>query len=271
MRTVIIGDIHGCLDELERLLDALGPVQGERLIFLGDLVSRGPFSLGVLRRVRELVGALPGSRCLMGNHELRLVDRRAAGQPVPDWCQRLGPEDWAFMAGLPLLAPLPELGAIAVHAGIPPAWFDRFGELTAPAGTWRSATGERALLLRSCVAIRRVDEAGWPIDDSLDPGIGYHWSERYAGQAGFCFYGHDPALWPPEPRPAPHALGLDTGCVMGGRLSAALLATGEDPRGARIVSVPAARAYAEPSPRMLRLRAAGAEAAPPDSSSRRRD
>jgi hypothetical protein len=73
MTTIIIGDVHGCADELSELLGRVGPGAGDQVVFVGDLVARGPDSPGVLRLVREL-----GARAVRGNHEERLLAARAA-------------------------------------------------------------------------------------------------------------------------------------------------------------------------------------------------
>ena len=71
----LIGDVHGEIDALEALLSRLG-VRGTRsdrvLVFVGDLIDRGPDSPAVVRRVRELVGA-GAARCIAGNHELNAL------------------------------------------------------------------------------------------------------------------------------------------------------------------------------------------------------
>lgn len=79
VRVYAIGDIHGCLAELDALLRKIGEDaashQGEtHIVFVGDLVDRGPESAGVVRRLRE--GPLPGDRhsFLMGNHEEAMID-----------------------------------------------------------------------------------------------------------------------------------------------------------------------------------------------------
>ncbi len=69
---------------------------------------------------------------------------------------------------------------------------------------------------------------------------------RNDGREGFAFFGHDPQLAPPEPLRAPRALGIDTGCCFGGRLTAAIVPAGTPPAAATIVSVPARARYAEP-------------------------
>lgn len=68
MRTLIIGDVHGCIRELDLLLAKVGYTSNDRLIFVGDLINKGPSSLAVLQRVKEL-----GAEVTLGNHELALL------------------------------------------------------------------------------------------------------------------------------------------------------------------------------------------------------
>src|SRR5688500_18400568 len=72
-RTVIVGDVHGCREELDALLDKVGFATGDRLIFVGDLVARGPASLGVLDIARRT-----GAVIVRGNHEEKLLSWHAA-------------------------------------------------------------------------------------------------------------------------------------------------------------------------------------------------
>jgi serine/threonine protein phosphatase 1 len=70
MRCYVIGDIHGCLDELRRLVEGLSLASGDRLVFLGDYVDRGPNSKGVLNYILELQKREDLEIiCLKGNHE----------------------------------------------------------------------------------------------------------------------------------------------------------------------------------------------------------
>ena len=67
----LVGDLQGCCDPLERLLQTLDfSPSRDHVHFLGDLVNRGPDSLGVLRRLRDLGGS---ATCLLGNHDLHLL------------------------------------------------------------------------------------------------------------------------------------------------------------------------------------------------------
>ncbi len=83
MRTIVIGDIHGCVKALQGLIDAIAPVATDRLIFLGDYVDRGPDSKGVIELLLQLQ-----QRCqtifLLGNHEI-MFRGALAGLPVEPW------------------------------------------------------------------------------------------------------------------------------------------------------------------------------------------
>jgi serine/threonine protein phosphatase 1 len=68
-RRFVIGDVHGCVDELERLLDGVAPTADDSLCFLGDYVDRGPNPRGVIERLIRLQAEGPQCIFLKGNHE----------------------------------------------------------------------------------------------------------------------------------------------------------------------------------------------------------
>lgn len=227
-RGIFIGDVHGCADELQDLLDLVGPTTSDRLCFLGDLVARGPRSREVLAMVRAL-----GAGAVRGNHEARLLAARQArerGERGP----RLGPSheqllaeldaaDLTQLAALPLWLDFPEHGVRVVHAGVLP-------------GTPITAQEPEHLL-----HLRSIHPDGTP---SARLG-GRRWAALYAGPPHVVF-GHDALSGLQLER---HATGLDTGCVYGGALSALVLPPGAAPpadageRRALVVSVPARRTY----------------------------
>ncbi len=89
MRTIVIGDIHGCSFALDALLEKVKPEAGtDRLIFLGDLFDRGPDSFGVLERVKKLADSF-GKRffLLLGNHEDYLLQPQLTRQQKMIWEQ----------------------------------------------------------------------------------------------------------------------------------------------------------------------------------------
>ncbi len=248
-RTLVVGDIQGCADELQELLDAVGFVAGtDRLVCVGDLVNRGPQSLDVMRLVRRLDGEL-----VLGNHELYLLGvasglRQRVGDTLDDVfaADDLGDLlDWLVDRAEPLVL-LHDW--VAVHAGFPPHFClpddARVANETLRA-TWRSdaSLAERVASIRAdpivsfLTRVRYCDAAGGrPADDGADEPPGFlPWFE-YRLPGPRIAFGHWARLDPARAR-RDNLRFLDTGCVYGGRLTGWLVE--ED----RLVSVPARRAY----------------------------
>lgn len=228
VRTILIGDVHGCAAELNELLSKVGVVQGDRIVFVGDLVARGPDSRGVLRLVREL-----GARAVRGNHEERLLAARIATQRGEPWpkigkahtalATELDELEWQQLEALPLHLDLEEHALRVVHAGVDPA--RRFEDQD----PWM-VTHMRSLL-----------EDGTPSDRWGPP-----WGAVYRGPPHIVF-GHNAQR---VPQIHAHATGLDTACVYGGALTALVLDDKQavpdaDARRDALVSVPARAAYAD--------------------------
>ncbi|HEV3194220.1 MAG TPA: metallophosphoesterase, partial [Polyangiaceae bacterium] len=154
-RTVIVGDVHGCRSELEELLVTAKWAEGvDRLFLVGDLVARGPDSLGVLALVERLGGC-----AVRGNHEdklLRVRNRAGREGEHAQLASLLSPEDWHFLEQMPLWVDLSEHGLRVVHAGVVP-------------GQAIERTPPEALL-----TIRAIDASGrWSDDKEQRP----HWGE----------------------------------------------------------------------------------------------
>jgi bis(5'-nucleosyl)-tetraphosphatase (symmetrical) len=125
MATYAIGDVQGCYDELQRLLEEVGfQPRNDRLWFVGDLVNRGPKSLQVLRFVRELADR---AVVVLGNHDLHLVTQHEGFErprkddtfsDVLDAPDRKALVDW--LRQRPLMHA--EGGYAMVHAGLLPQW-----------------------------------------------------------------------------------------------------------------------------------------------------
>jgi hypothetical protein len=225
-RTIIVGDVHGCREELERLLDHVGLTSDDKLVMAGDLVVRGPDPAGVVDLVMRL-----GAPSVRGNHEDRLLRlRQSHGAPRVGTMTRataraLRGRHWEWLASLPLGLALPEHSVRVVHAGVVP-------------GVPYAHQPPRALMY-----MRTLDEHGEPREQREGPGRTL-WGACYGG-AEHVVFGHHAR---PEPQLHAHATGIDTGCVYGGRLTAMVLRPGETPpppeeRGDVLVSVPARRAY----------------------------
>ena len=85
MRTIAVGDIHGCSTALDALLAVVKPTADDRLVFLGDYVDRGPDTKGVLDRVIGLTRTHPHTVCLRGNHEIMMAAARADRDYRQNW------------------------------------------------------------------------------------------------------------------------------------------------------------------------------------------
>lgn len=230
----VIGDVHGCLEELERLLDALGYRAREgvythpsrRAVFVGDLIDRGPASIDCLELARAMCEA--GHAWMVpGNHEskmLRTLSGKGRGpgdalaRTLADFSRRepaTRDAIVAFLEALPDHLVLDDGALVVAHAGLPEALHGR------------SSSQARAFALYG-------DTTGAEDADGLP--VRRNWAGSYAGGA-FVVYGHTPvreASWQHE------SVCIDTGCVFGGALSALRWPERE------LVSVPAARTYHEP-------------------------
>lgn len=209
-RTIVVGDIHGCYDELMDLLDQVSLGADDRVVSVGDLVTKGPKS----REVLELFMSDSRFSAVMGNHDLALR-RRWTGEDVElktsqkETYKELKADKDRFLPFLNSLPFIIDLGThLVVHAGLRP-------NVELHSQTTGDLTRLRTL------GPNRESEEGTP------------WYHVYHGEK-IVLFGHWPA---PEPRRGKKAIGLDTGCAYGNRLSACIIETGE------LISVEARRSY----------------------------
>lgn len=229
-RVIIVGDVHGCFDELQALLHKLDWVEGKDvLISVGDLVNKGPKSV-------ETVAFFMNARrtfAVRGNHDeaaLRALAKPAAKRKEGErWVAGLGADHEAFLRELPYTLALPALGVVVVHAGL---------ETGQPSKRLQDMSAE---LL---VTMRVIEGQGEGQGQEEGEGQGKRgkskgkpWASVYGGEHGFAVFGHDAKRGLQREE---HALGLDTGCVYGRSLTAVVLP------GRELVSVPAARVYSVP-------------------------
>jgi protein phosphatase len=236
----IIGDVHGCYDELISLLGQLGyqiectpngenvtPPAGRKLVFVGDLVDRGPKIPHVLRLAMNMVeqGA---AFCVPGNHDVKLL-RKLRGRDVqlthgladtlkqleqegPEFKQRIA----KFLDDLVSHYVFDDGKLVVAHAGMKEEMQGRGSGKVRDFALYGETTGE-------------TDEYGLPVR--------YNWAAEYRGKA-MVVYGHTPVAGPEWLN---RTINIDTGCVFGGRLTALRYPEQE------LVSVPALKTYYEPS------------------------
>ena len=242
----IIGDIHGCFDELVELLAELGyeistqpdggtlvkAPQGRKAIFVGDFVDRGPKVPEVLRLVMEMqeTGA---ALCVPGNHDVKLVRALRGNQnvkPTHGLAESLSQLEKTptafkkqiakFLDGLVSHYVLDSGKLVVAHAGMKAELQGRASRHVREFALYGETTGE-------------TDEFGLPI--RMD------WADEYRGTA-MVVYGHTPVA---EPQWLNRTINIDTGCVFGGKLTALRYPEKE------LVSVPAHRTYYEPTKALL--------------------
>lgn len=206
MATIVVGDVHGCLEELQDLMRQARPGPQDTVILVGDLVSKGPDSAGVVAWARET----PGARCVLGNHELRYLEARRQGRRPAEKAydaatiEQLGNAYESavdYFETLPLFIETPEW--VVLHAGFDPR---------------RPLRGQSPEVVAN---IRRLEDGHTP------------WYELYEAPR-LAVFGH----WVRrQPLVRPNAVGLDTGCVYGNKLTALILPE------RRLLSVPARKEY----------------------------
>lgn len=220
MRTIVVGDAHACFDEVCDLLYEklkLNEYQ-DRVIFVGDLLDRGP-------KPRELVELCMEKRfeCVMGNHEHNHLERFE--RPLEKMVhthrkarEALTQDQWKWIARLPHYIALPEYNAAVVHAGVYPE---------IPLG----CQDENHLMRLGCIK-PPLRSSYWP--DEVAHEEGWKWWPHFWRGPERVIFGH---AYLTAPLVTPHAVGIDTGCVHGGKLTAVVLPEW------KIVQVPARQDY----------------------------
>jgi protein phosphatase len=235
----IIGDVHGCFDELVELLTALGYQAqpggawqhpgGRKMVFVGDLVDRGPKIPEVVRLVMESVKA-GGALCVPGNHDVKfmrkiwgkdvqithgLADSLAQFEAYEQHYRGFSRVAAEFIDDLVSHYVLDDGKLVVAHAGMKETMQGRGSGAVREFALFGETTGE-------------TDEFGLPVR--------YNWAAEYRGAAAVV-YGHTPV---PESEWVNRTINIDTGCVFGGKLTALRYPEKE------LVSVPSKKTYAEP-------------------------
>ncbi|KAH3885572.1 bis(5'-nucleosyl)-tetraphosphatase PrpE [asymmetrical]-like [Dreissena polymorpha] len=200
----VIGDVHGCYDELQELMRTATDVAPNIMfILVGDLVNRGPDSVAVVREVSGRSGQVYAVR---GNHDESAIRQARLYRENPNyilpekysWVKDLNDHDYKFLNELPYTISLPSLDALVVHAGLIPC---RSLELQ---------------MLNDLTNIRNIviDDEG-TLTGTNSHADGIPWIKTWRGPE-HVYFGHDARRKLQE---EPFGTGLDTGCCHGGSLT----------------------------------------------------
>ncbi|MFD1415330.1 bis(5'-nucleosyl)-tetraphosphatase PrpE [Oceanobacillus jeddahense] len=220
MQFDIIGDIHGCLEELLELLEKIHYRQekgeyfhpeGNKIVFIGDLTDRGPNSIAVIKLVYQLVAEqkiayyVPGNHCnklyryFLGN---QVQEKHGLETTVAEWKKlnesqkkNIQEKFIALYENAPLYLYFEDLQLVVAHAGIKENLIGQINSRTKTFVLYGDVTGQ-------------TDHQGRPVRRD--------WAKHYRGEP-WIVYGHTPVL---EPRQINRTINIDTGCVFGNKLTA---------------------------------------------------
>ena len=220
-RTIIIGDVHGCAQEFADLVERLHVTEKDQVILVGDLIVKGPDNAGVIDLAMQL-----NAKAVRGNHDERCIQwwqaKNEDRDKIPkmstahfDACAQLREPHWRYLQSLPYFIELPEHKALVVHAGLEPF-------VALPDQSIHNLISMRSILADGTVS-KRIHHKPW--------------AEVWPGPTR-VFFGHDAMRGLQQ---TPFAVGLDTGCVYGNQLSAAVLDEGQS--NYQIVQVEARQAW----------------------------
>jgi hypothetical protein len=234
------------LAELRGLLERIGLRSDDTVVFVGDLVDKGPHSPAVVRWIRQFAEVY---RVVLieGNHEEKhrrwrhhtrqgsaIVHTMTGTAQIEAISKALSAADIAFLETGRLYFCIPEYDAFVVHAGVPPALHrlpDNPGDI---AGYSRKQRDMYMKMQR----IRFVSPEGKMLQLGQETVRDHYWATRYDGRFGTVYFGHQ-VFMQPQPVAFEHAIGLDLGAVHGGYLAAAILSE----NGVRYVMEPARQTY----------------------------
>ncbi len=229
-RKIIIGDVHGCLQALQTLLSVCKPTAEDEIIFLGDLINKGPDSAGTVTCVRQLSQQY-AVKLILGNHEeklLRVVHNRQHNPAA--WlsmtnrsvfesvASELSEQDLQFLQQAYYSIRLKDTGYLLVHGGI--STNCKLDFTTDYQYFTHQPKDHHGLELLN--KTRFLNPAGHFVALHDEDETSHFWADKYDGRFGTVIFGHHP--WHDhQARIFRHAIGIDTACVYGGKLTACIL------------------------------------------------
>jgi len=245
-RTFVIGDVHGCIDELSELVGLLNLTSTDRLIFIGDLIDRGPNSVEVVRQVTRWSKELE-VKLILGNHEEKFLrylkhvqegsgnEKKMMGiEEFPALHHALNDSEIEFLHQSYFSLHLPEYNVMLVHGGL---WGNMYFPMP-KSFTYDSVHSKFGKDLILLTKVRYLNSFGKFVSLGSEKAQDQFWAEKYDGAYGHVYFGHQPYVQS-SPKQFPFATGIDTGCVYGGWLSAVQISSA----GATYTSVPAKTKY----------------------------
>lgn len=239
MREIVLTDIHGCYEELMRLLESIRFGGDDLLVGASDCLDKGPYSAKVIKFLRQ---ASESGYCkhIRGNHEIKFLkfikkfyknEQQAMqlkhSRQMLETLEKLDSKDIEWLESSAFYAKLSQIKGIVIHAGLEPDT-----KIDPDIGYHYLLDAGKLRPLFYCRYLKNHKMARLGQEDADC----CFWTEEYDGRYGHVFYGHQP--WEADsPRLTENTTGLDLGCVTGGRLAAAIIEEGK----VEFASVPGAQ------------------------------
>ena len=233
-RIIIIGDIHGCIDELNELISKINLQPFDSIYFIGDLIDRGPDSEAVVKKCYSL-SLNYNVKLILGNHEEKFLRylthienktglelQMTGTSEFPRLIEELKTAEINFLKSAYYSIELKEEKIILLHGGIsnqvkfPFPKTYQYGE-----DNPKEFKG-----LDLITKVRYLSLEGKFVGLNEETKVDTYWAEVYNGTYGHIYFGHQPFIQE-LPQNFAHATGLDTGCVFGGWLSAVIIENGK--------------------------------------------
>jgi serine/threonine protein phosphatase 1 len=231
-RTCIIGDVHGMSEELQSLMSEIRPTERDTVVFVGDLVDKGPESVKTVRIVREMSKRF-NVVVVEGNHEEKhkrfrkhvanatgVADTMKGAEEMKTITERLNPEDVAFMDSFVPFHKVVEHNILVVHGGIT----GDMADFPATVEDVKAMSNKKRTSFFKILRTRFLNaKTGTFIALGENTEVDPFWADVYDGRFGHVVFGHEPFM--DGVRHFSHATGVDTGAVFGGTLTALVLSS----------------------------------------------
>lgn len=235
-KVIVYGDLHGCLDEFKELRKKINPSSHDREIVVGDILDKGPYSKELVRFLRE-----NKIESIVGNHEDKYLRYKrhhenflATGKEIPmkfgevklAMYNSLDEDDFDYLKSLPYIIKIDNLSI--VHGGVTNKM------------DLDNLTNKN---IKMIIRLRYLQEDNKMSHTAHKNIYNIRWAELYDGNSGIVIYGHEVFK---EVHYDKFAIGLDTGCVYGNKLSALVISNTKDPmNNHNVVQVNAKKVYKE--------------------------
>jgi predicted phosphodiesterase len=229
-RLIIIGDIHGCIIELNELLDQLNLNSTDTIFFIGDLIDRGPDSVAVVKRCSDL-SLNYNIKLILGNHEEKFLrylhhienktgqEKQMKGtDEFEALIKGIGKQEIDFLQSAYYSFALKEEKITLLHGGTSTHVKFPFPETY----SYLEHSPKKLKGIDLITKVRYLNPEGKFVSLNEETDADRYWAEVYDGSFGHIYFGHQPFIHD-TPKEFAYATCLDTGCVFGGWLSATII------------------------------------------------